>query len=208
MSCATLGSVRGALLFGLAVCTACQSAATAPRAGQITAPPSASARAACTHELTTVHGISGVIFGPGCPDSAQGPRSPSGDSIQGYWQPTRADIDRIEASLRPTLERGLKHPEAVVDPPADEDARSNIPLQISEVLGSYARYRRQYVGIVVGTARRVLVSSFLEPTPATPEFPDWTTRWVDVDDGGTEFWRIEYDVASGRFSGFEVNASA
>jgi hypothetical protein len=56
--------------------------------------------------------------------------------------------------------------------------------------------------------RRVVVNSFPEAKGGdVDEFADWKESWVDVDDGGSSFWSIEYDVASGRFLDFDVNAA-
>jgi hypothetical protein len=81
---------------------------------------------------------------------------------------------------------------------------------VDEILAHYSEYRRQYIGIVVtGGARRVLINSFPEArNGARDEFPNWLETWVDVDDGGTDFWRIEYDLGTTAFVGFDVNASA
>jgi len=55
----------------------------------------------------------------------------------------------------------------------------------------------------------VLVNFFPEvDTDGRDEFSDWTARFVDyVDDGGAQFWHIEYDVAAEKFVGFSFNPS-
>jgi hypothetical protein len=156
------------------------------------------------------HGARGVIFDPSCSASFAPEMRLYDDDVVGYWPPPLAVIDLLEAGLRPALESGRSKPESVALMPSDPEDRAEAAWGISgaieEILAHFRDYRRQYAGIVVrGGARRVLVNSFREDVRG--EFPNWNTVWVEVDDGGASFWRIEYDVGSGRFLGFEMNPS-
>jgi hypothetical protein len=158
----------------------------------------------------TSHGARGVIFAPSCAAEFGSAWQRFGDPVIGYWQPPATVIDALEASLRPALESGRSKPESVARMSRDARDRAEeawgIFGAIEEILAHFGEYRRQYAGIVVrGGARRVLVSCFREDVPR--EFPHWDTQWVEVDDGGASFWRIQYDVDSGRFLGFEMNPS-
>ncbi len=155
--------------------------------------------------------VRGVIFGPDCPP----PRTATGDAVAGYFRPTPALIQTLEARLRPALAHGRTQPETLSRLPADAEQRAEASWGIqgaaTAILEHYVEYRRQYAGIVVdGGAERVFVNSFpeVEPTRAD-DFHDWRVRWIidDVDDGGPEFWRVEYDIKSGQFLGFEINPS-
>ena len=91
-----------------------------------------------------------------------------------------------------------------------EEEEWGIRGALEGILKDFAKYRRQYVGIVAqGGARRVLVNCFPEVlADGRDDFADWKLRWIDyVDDGAWEFWHIEYDVASGQFLGFGWNPS-
>jgi hypothetical protein len=159
--------------------------------------------------------VRGVIFAEACgPAFADELRYAADEAVIGYFQPTPALIQTLELRLRPALELGLKKPESVTRMPTTAEDRAEVSWGLSsaiaEILEHFAEYRRQYVGIVVrGGARRVLVNCFPEvDADGKDEFPDWTERWIDdVDDGGELFWRIQYDAASGRFLGFDINAS-
>jgi hypothetical protein len=157
----------------------------------------------------------GVLFGAECgPSVPTGAQRSAPEPVTGYWEPTSDLINSIELNLRRALEdERLKFREMARAPGADEASVEwavGAGSAVDEILGRYSGYRRQYLGIVVaGGARRVLISSFPEAGKGAPdEFPNWLQTWVDVDDGGPEFWRIEYDAGSGTFLGFDVNASA
>jgi hypothetical protein len=157
-----------------------------------------------------------VLFGAKCGPDLSGGRGPdlgraAEEPVTGYWDPTLATILTIESMLERILElERMKFVEITLAPGSDEaslEMARGWLFSIREILGNYSSYRRQYVGIkVAGGTRRVLVSSFPEvPEGAPDEFPSWLQRWVYVDDGGASFWRIEYDVATGTFLGFDVN---
>jgi hypothetical protein len=199
------------LSLALASCRPAPSVPTGPSSTG----PAPEAGKSCAAGTETSHPVRGAIFAAECGPTINGPNAYAGDAVVGYWQPTPALVETLEARLRPALELGRKNPESVVKLPAGKDIRDEVSSAtsgaIGEILASYTSYRRQYLGIILRRGgRRVLVNSLPEATPGTAdEFADWKERWVDyVDDGGSSFWCIEYDVASGRFLHFEVNATA
>jgi hypothetical protein len=136
--------------------------------------------------------------------------------VVGYWQPTRKVIARLETRLRPALEVGRSKPETVVDLPSKDFDREQmvwgVTSAIREIRDDFTDYRCQYLGIVVaGGARRVLVNCFRSPPEFDDRFPDdGHQTWVNpfaMDDGGSDYWRIQYDVATCRFLEFDLNAS-
>jgi hypothetical protein len=180
--------------------------------------PSHAVQKGCASQFVTSGTVRGVIFSEACgPAFAAGVRAAADSAVIGYWQPTTATLEALEARLRPALEVGRSRPESLASMPRDAEARAEavwgLKAAIGEILAHFGEFRRQYIGIVVrGGARRVLVNCFREVAPgATEEFPAWQNRWADadrVDDGGADYWRIEYDVSSGRFLGLDVNPSA
>jgi hypothetical protein len=161
--------------------------------------------------------VRGVIFDATCTqDVADYLRARTGGGTSGYFAPSVEQVRAFELRLRPALERGRAEPETLLPMPADREQRADmrwgVRSALDEILAQYARYRRQYAGVVLASgAWRVLASSFPEARVGErDEFPDWTTRWLGdaVDDGGADYWRIQYDLVSGRFSAFDVNGSA
>jgi hypothetical protein len=161
--------------------------------------------------------VSGVIFDATCTqDVADYLRARTGAGASDYFAPSVEQVRALELRLRSALERGRAEPETLLPIAGDREQRADMRWGVrgalDEILAHYARYRRQYAGVVLtGGVRRVLASPFPEARAGErDEFPDWTTRWLGdaVDDGGADYWRIQYDVSSERFSAFDVNGSA
>lgn len=157
----------------------------------------------------------GVLFGAECGPSVPVRAQRSGpEAVTGYWTPTPDVIESIELALRGSLEGERSKFREMARASGVEEANVEWAVgavsAVDEILAHYSEYRRQYIGIVVtGGARRVLINNFPEVRKgARDDFPNWLESWVDVDDGGAEFWRIEYDVGTKTFVGFDVNASA
>ena len=206
-------AARPGISTALVLIAGCQSAQSAGPGPAGASEPAAAEP--CATELVTGQPARGVIFAPSCaPVFAHAVRDPDRDVVVGYFRPTAAQIQALEAGLRPALELGRTKPESLVRMPVAADDRAEwswgVQGAITKILEQFTEYRRQYAGIVArGGARRVFVSSFPEiEADGRDDFPDWTVRWVDVDDGDHSFWRIEYDVDSGQFSGFDSNPSA
>ena len=169
----------------------------------------------CPSELVSTKLVRGVIFTKICSnalvDSVQRAAS---EKVIGYFRPTADEIQTLERRMRPALEHGLKKPDSVahlsLSAENREEEKWGIRGALAGILKDFAKYRRQYVGIVAqGGARRVLVNCFPEVgADGKDDYRDWKLRWIDyVDDGAWEFWHIEYDLASGRFLGFGWNPS-
>jgi hypothetical protein len=189
---------------------ACQPAPlSGPTELAVGAPPQA-----CATELVTMKPGRGVIFGNVCSsDMARSIQYAADAEVAGYFSPTAAMITTLESRLRPALELGREKPETLyrLSTNAEDRAEESWGVRgaLAEILQRF-EFRRQYVGIVVGGgARRILVNCFPEVEPGKQdEFADWTRSWQDsVDDGGAEFWRIQYDLTMGQFLGFNINPS-
>jgi hypothetical protein len=105
---------------------------------------------------------------------------------EGTWQPTAADIDRMEALLPAALAKA---------PQARE-------LDAARMLNSW---RRQYVGIV-RNGKRFLYGNFF-PRNDPQEHLDWRSRPIIVCDGGPAFFGAELDVAARRLTHLAFNGS-
>jgi hypothetical protein len=159
--------------------------------------------------------VRGAVFDASCRPELARWLSANVRDVVGYFVPTDAQIRGLEVRLRHALEAALSVPDGLYDFPSDASERREALWGaegvLREILQRYPDYRRQYAGAVLrGGARCVLASSFPELRgPEPDEFANWTTQWLAdaVDDGGAWFWRIQYDVATGVFSHFDVNAS-
>jgi hypothetical protein len=111
-----------------------------------------------------------------------------------YWTPTLQDVERIEPRMRAFLQsaRGLPS--------------TSYPEEIDKVLAHFSEFRRQYVGIVVNGAKRILVNSFPRRDVLGCDVADRT--FVIAADGGFWFWRVVYDIETGQFLSFDANGDA
>jgi len=106
---------------------------------------------------------------------------------EGFWTPTESDIESLENGLLEALE--------------EIDCNPYIRQHLDT-------YRRQYVGVIVGKDRRVLVNAFPAPDEGFDSKYYWRHQFVFVEDGGYHYWRIQFDPASGRYDQFDQNGVA
>ena len=129
----------------------------------------------------------------------------------GYWMVTADSVALLESRLRSALERAQRSPETVdVSVKGDPEQTANAAYDIEDILKRLDRYRRQYLGIEFsGNRRRILVNFFPEAERDRDDSHSyWKTSWVSVDDGGTDYFRIQFDVSSGDFAEFDCNGGA
>ena len=103
-----------------------------------------------------------------------------------FWTPPLGDILSLERQLPDYLRQKV------------EPRRGETPLWKKA-----PSYKRQYVGILKSGRRVIYANFFCRATSA-----DWLHQLVMVKDGGDCYFRLEYDVTSGRFSELQVNGEA
>jgi hypothetical protein len=153
--------------------------------------------------VLTGQGFTGVVF-----PAAQARRERIAQPEAGdYWTPSAADVAEMESRLRSALVRQRQ---------ADDrrqgrskggwrDLHVFRSHHIGEILEHLAAYRRQYVGIVVQGEKRLFVNCFRGDPE---EHASWRQQLVDVDDGGSSYWRIQYRVDRKRFLAVDINSDA
>jgi len=153
--------------------------------------------------VMTGRGFSGVIF-----PAAQA-RSDRIDQPEArdYWTPSPTDVAEMESRLRSALLRQRDADDRLQgrSKGAARDVHTFRSHHIGQILEHLAAYRRQYVGIVVQGEKRFLVNCF----PGDPlQHPSWRQQFVDVDDGGVDYWRIQYQIDRKRFLEVDINSDA
>ena len=108
------------------------------------------------------------------------PRAASGIASSGTRQPTKDDIDGLEASLSQVS--SLK----AVNWPTSSNIRIDHPEQ----------YLRQYVAVIRGGRKEIYINALCDQILV----PDWRQRLVVVSDGATCFWQALYDPTTKRYS--------
>lgn len=101
--------------------------------------------------------------------------------IDGYWSPSEEDIHAAEAAIHTFTE-----------------------VSQPEIFKRLHKYGRQYFGIIVKGRKRIYCNFFINPK----RFPSRFSWFVVVDDGGNNYFRIEYDVDSKTCLNFIPNGQA
>ena len=104
----------------------------------------------------------------------------------GSWEPSKADIEGLEAGLSFISEMKIK------------GWPSKVHIDHPE------RYFRQYIGVSHREQRRIYINAFCEDPPP----PDWRTHLYTVVDGATCFSQALYDPVTKTFSNLTINARA
>ena len=105
---------------------------------------------------------------------------------RGTWQPAKADIDLLEASL---------------DQVANLRAE-NLPRHTRLAIDHPERYFRQYVAIVRKGKRLIYINAFCNQFLVSY----WRQQLVVVFDGGSCCWQAIYDPAQSKFSALRIDA--
>ncbi len=108
------------------------------------------------------------------------------EKIGGSWQPSKADLEGIEASLSqiPNMKIFGWDSKIHIDHPD--------------------QYYRQYIAVLVDGKRMIFVNAFRH----AQEFPNWHDRLVIVTDGDINFWQALYDPSTMQFSNLRINFRA
>ena len=104
----------------------------------------------------------------------------------GSWDPSKPDIDGLEAGL--SIVSGMKI----------KGWPSKVHIEHPE------RYFRQYIGVSHREQRRIYINAFcVDPPPS-----DWRIHLYTVTDGDRCFWQALYDPVTKTFSDLTINARA
>lgn len=164
--------------------------------------------AAQSHPLALDFGAGSVVLSASLGDQLRWLGFESGVS---YWQPSALDIEQLEKGLKRGLGEGAEHPQTLSDYAIERpDYQNWVRDRVHEVLARLPEYRRQYVGFVTEAGeRRILLRGFPGPSfEDVFEFPRWQEEIVVVSDGGSRYWSVVYDVASGTLREFACNGEA
>ena len=108
-----------------------------------------------------------------------------------YWTPSDSQIKRLELRLPKYLKSQLK-----ADPRL---------VQLVEIVQNEPRYRRQYVGILEHGKKLILVNCLrAKPPSGIDTFEKWDREFIEVSDGGSQFWSVLYDVEGNVFKQFNI----
>jgi hypothetical protein len=110
--------------------------------------------------------------------------------VNAVWTPTPADVTAVEARLVEYLKVAATEP-LQASPPVE--LRADHPPYSLEglraLVGTIGEFKRQYMGLLYGQERHVLVRGFNGTFNK-----DWRNRVVTVIDGGCGYWYFEFDM--------------
>ena len=136
--------------------------------------------------------------------------------FQGMWSPEKSDVPAVINAAFAYLKT---YTDAAENPNAGDPARPSLKdyriQTVAEILAFQPKYACQIVGYTTKDGKKMihlnffprLEYGFTEFLPGTTELA-WHTRYVEVMDGGSRFWQIDYDPASRTFSDFKANGPA
>ena len=123
-----------------------------------------------------------------------------------YWKPSMPEVTKAADLIHAALERGRKNPLLVsihAHNPRDDWVSEYYVRKIEEVLNHYSSYSCQVIGLQDGR-KKFIAFSFYSTNYGHP-WKNLDSEFVSVCDGGSGFWRIEYDVSEKRFVSFTPN---
>lgn len=115
--------------------------------------------------------------------------------VTSFWTPTAGDVEVAEQLLLAYLTGAAEDPSKVT-PPLNTVGTMSPPSSLAELrtlLGNLTRYKRQYVGRMYGSRRRILVNGLSETFAR-----NWREQLFDVIDGGCACWHFDTDLLERR----------
>jgi hypothetical protein len=115
--------------------------------------------------------------------------------FQAIWEPSESDVPRIIHDARPYLEKLMK------------TTYSDFERErITQILPKWDKYVCQVVGHTEN-GKKLIHLNFLPKNGIWDHgSTDWRHQYIAVDDGGADYWTIEYDVNAKVFLDFAPNS--
>jgi len=126
------------------------------------------------------------------------------------WTPTDVDIAKAEKAIATVLNKAKDDP-SIIQPFVRESPEhaEYVKREVNQIIRKLPNYHRQYFGLIVEGKKKILCNFFPSSLGDIKEpFPDWRSDYIEVNDGGSGFWRITYDLESNTCSQFGVNGYA
>ena len=115
--------------------------------------------------------------------------------VEDTFRPSDDAVRELEAGLREAVQARLTEASRQVESPE----REKDVARMEQIKAGLDRVVRQYSGVVIGGARRILVNAFPDDAYC------YRDEFISVPDGGAQFWRVQYDLSLKQFVHWEVN---
>jgi hypothetical protein len=80
--------------------------------------------------------------------------------------------------------------------------------ELAKIVAQLDRYALKFAGVTVNGERRVLIEASVVDDPGAWMSTQGSSPWEIIDDGGCDYWSIQYDPASDRCIEFESHGYA
>jgi|JI6StandDraft_1071083.scaffolds.fasta_scaffold451940_1 hypothetical protein len=114
------------------------------------------------------------------------------DLISGKrFTPSRVEIDKAENTLKQKLKK----------------LNSNLTNQSSTPIihRKLRKYKRQYFGYYENNSKILLINFFWEKRNQRDNNEQWLKERIQVNDGGSYYWEIKYNIDTDEFFALEIN---
>lgn len=120
----------------------------------------------------------------------------SDSSYPGHFTPTKEMIVNMEKQLK------LQIKKLTADAPNQGKGLGPV------IHRNLDKYFRQYVGLTDEKGTRYILINFIWAKSGVWDDKDALTDWIQVDDGGSSFWNIKYNLSTKTFYDGQVNGVA
>ena len=117
------------------------------------------------------------------------------DSTYQRFTPTVEEIELVEKALKQQIkELNKNHPNQI-------SRKSNIEKHLG-------KYRRQYFGIITPKGERTIHVNCFKKEKDDDWQKSWMSNLYEVLDGGSNYWRVNFNIATGVLFDFSTNGVA
>jgi len=120
----------------------------------------------------------------------------------GFWIPTKRQTSGALRAIDKYLAKLSRDKRALAPGTTNQNASEPTESQINKIRKNLLIYRVQFIGIIF-EGRKVIYCNFF--TFDHDKFAQWKNEYVDVSNGGTSFWQIDYNVKSKQCSNLTIN---
>ncbi|MFH1442272.1 MAG: hypothetical protein ABIH18_09590 [Candidatus Omnitrophota bacterium] len=119
----------------------------------------------------------------------------SSDTEEVKWLPSKEETEKALKAIEDFLKDQEKH----------KDCSDFSKEEIKKIIDDFPQYNVQFLGVLVNGQKIIHCNFFMAEGDI---FSNWADEYISVFDGGYSFWRIDYDVTTGKCLNFESNGYA
>ena len=130
-------------------------------------------------------------------------KKPDNIVSSGFWTPTNQETTEALHAIDKYLTKLSKTRKEDMPRTTTQNSAALTNYQISKIRKSLWKYRVQFIGINFDS-RKVIYCNFFLYDPK--KYAKWKKEYVDISEGGTAFWQIDYDINSKQCTDLTINS--